>query len=73
MYGICYNIKELKKEGCNNIGWTIKTVNECWKCKHLQKSVYTKSENETLYNCWCIVGDMESKEKCNKFEICDKL
>ena len=53
-------------KGCNNIGWTIKTVNECWKCKHLQKSVYTKSENETLYNCWCIVGDMESKEKCNK-------
>ena len=62
---------EIKR--CNNMGWTIKTVNECWKCKHLQKSVYTNSENETLYNCWCIVGDMESKEKCNKFEICDKL
>ena len=53
-------------KGCNNIGWTIKTVNECWKCKHLQKSVYIKLENETLYSCWCEIGDMESKEKCNK-------
>lgn len=53
--------------------WTIKTVNECWKCKHLQKSVYIKLENETLYSCWCEIGDMESKEKCNKFEICDEI
>lgn len=60
-------------KGCNNIGWTIKTVNECWKCKHLQKSVYIKLENETLYSCWCEIGDMESKEKCNKFEICDEI
>lgn len=55
------------------MSWTIKAVNECWKCKHLQKSIYMKLENETLYNCWCIVGNMESKEKCNKFEICDKI
>ena len=32
------------------MSWTIKTVNECWKCKHLQKSVYIKLKNETLYN-----------------------
>ena len=50
------------------MSWTIKTVNECWKCKHLQKSIYMESERETVYNCWCEVGDMDSKEKCEKFE-----
>ena len=33
------------------MSWTIKAVNECWKCKHLQKSIYMESERETLYNC----------------------
>ena len=55
------------------MSWTIKTVNECWKCKHLQKSIYMESERETLYNCWCEVGEMESKEKCNKFKLCDEI
>lgn len=50
------------------MSWTIKTINECWRCKHMQKSIYMESERETLYNCWCEVGEMESKEKCNKFE-----
>lgn len=48
--------------------WTINTINECWRCKHMQKSVYKTVENGTLYNCWCEVADMENKEKCNKFE-----
>ena len=26
-------------------------------------------ENETLCNCWCKAGDMDSKEKCDKFEL----
>lgn len=52
--------------------WTIKTINECWKCKHLQKSIYMESERETLYNCWCEVGDMDNKEKCDKFKSNEK-
>ena len=51
----------------------INQTSKCWKCKHMRKSIYTIFENETLYNCWCKIVDMESKEKCNKFEICDKL
>lgn len=48
--------------------WTIKAVNECWKCKYLQKTIYMESKREIVYNCWCEVGDMDSKEKCDKFE-----
>lgn len=55
------------------MSWTIKTVNECWKCKHLQKSVYIKLKNETLYNCWCKVADITNEEECDKFEICVKI
>ena len=51
------------------MSWTIETINECWKCKHLQKSDYMKLQNKILYSCWCEVGDMDNKEKCNKFEI----
>ena len=55
------------------MSWTIKTINECWRCKHMQKSIYMESERETLYNCWCEVGDMDSKEKCDKFKLCDEI
>lgn len=51
------------------MSWTIEAVNECWRCKHLQTSVYMQLENETLCNCWCKAGDMDSKEKCDKFEL----
>lgn len=51
------------------MSWTIEAVNECWRCKHMQKSVYMELKNEALYNCWCEVGDMDSKEKCDKFEL----
>lgn len=54
------------------MSWTTETVDKCWRCKHLQTSVYMVLDNETLYNCWCKVGDMESKEKCNKFKLCVK-
>lgn len=50
------------------MSWTMQAVNECWRCKHMQKSVYMELKNEALYNCWCEVGDMDSKEKCDKFE-----
>ena len=39
---------------------------KCSNCKNLQQSVYMKLEGETLYNCWCKVGDMKDGT-CNKF------
>lgn len=41
----------------------------CCKCEHLQKSVYMILEDETLYNCWCKVGDVINSEECDKFEL----
>ena len=44
-----------------------KTCNKCTNCKNLQKSVYMKLQDETLYNVWCKVGNMEDKH-CSSFE-----
>lgn len=30
-------------------------------------SIYMKLEDETLYNCWCKVGNMEA-DNCSKFK-----
>ena len=45
---------------------------KCSNCKNLQQSVYMKLEGETLYNCWCKVGDMENGT-CNKFIVKNNL
>lgn len=39
----------------------------CWDCEYLNKSIYMKLEDETLYNCWCKVGNMEA-DNCGKFK-----
>ena len=44
-----------------------KTKN-CWNCKHLQKSVYLKLKDDTLYNVWCKKGDIESIDNCEFME-----
>ena len=40
---------------------------KCSNCKNLQQTVYMKLEDETLYNIWCKVGNIES-ETCYKFK-----
>ena len=56
----CYTLKIFK--GCDNVS------KECNNCKNLQESVYMKLEDETLYNYWCEVGNIE-EETCDKFVI----
>lgn len=42
-------------------------MNKCWECKHINKSIHMKLEDDVLYNVWCKVGDMEN-ENCLKYE-----
>lgn len=42
-------------------------MSKCWDCKHINKTIHMKLENDILYNVWCKVGDMEDKN-CLKFE-----
>jgi len=39
----------------------------CNNCKHLQRTIYMKLKDETLYNVWCKIGNI-GDEKCNKFK-----
>ena len=39
---------------------------KCNNCKNLKESVYMRLENETLYNYWCEVGNVQD-EVCNNF------
>lgn len=48
-------------------------MNKCWECKHINKSIHMKLEDDVLYNVWCKIGDMED-ENCPKYEKAkDKL
>ena len=47
--------------------WRLIVKTNCWDCKNLQKSIHMVLEDNTLYNCWCEVGNIED-EKCDEFE-----
>ena len=42
--------------------------NKCWQCQNLHKSIYMQLEDETLYNCWCDIGDVHNEEDCEHFK-----
>lgn len=42
-------------------------MTKCWECKHINKTIHMKLEDDVLYNVWCKVGDMEDKN-CSKYE-----
>ena len=43
----------------------IEEYNKCFKCKHIQKSVYMVLDDEALYSYWC---DYMGETKCPNFE-----
>lgn len=48
-------------------------MNKCWECKHINKSIHMKLEDDVLYNVWCKIGDMEDENSPNYEKVKDKL
>lgn len=48
-------------------------MSKCWECKHINKSIHMKLEDDILYNIWCKVGDMEDKNCCKYENVEDRL